>query len=64
MKIAILNLGNNIQGFKTTPASETIYLSECLKDMGLDVDLISMKILNMASHLMMSQTRMYMTEFW
>ncbi|UES35627.1 DNA beta-glucosyltransferase [Enterobacter phage KKP_3262] len=43
MKIAILNLGNNIQGFKTTPASETIYLSECLKDMGLDVDLISMK---------------------
>lgn len=43
MKIAIINMGNNIQGFKTTPASETIYLSECLKDMGLDVDLISMK---------------------
>lgn len=43
MKIAIINMGNNIQGFKTTPASETIYLAECLKDMGLDVDLISMK---------------------
>lgn len=43
MKIALINMGNNIQGFKTTPASETIYLADCLRDAGLDVDLISMK---------------------
>lgn len=36
-------MGNNVTNFKTTPSAETIYLSKALKEMGHEVDIISLK---------------------
>lgn len=43
MKLALLNLANNINGFKTTPSGETTYMKLILEDMGYEVDIISNK---------------------
>lgn len=43
MKIAIINMGNNVINFKTVPSSETIYLFKVISEMGLNVDIISLK---------------------
>lgn len=43
MKIALLNLANNVSTFKTTPSGETIYLKKTLEEMGHEVDIISNK---------------------
>ena len=41
MKIALLNLANNVTNFKTTPSGETIYFKKVLELIGFDVDIIS-----------------------
>ncbi|UNA02406.1 beta-glucosyl transferase [Serratia phage SP1] len=43
MKIALLNLANNVTGYKTTPSGETLYMASALRDMGYEVDVISNK---------------------
>lgn len=43
MKVAILNLANNVTDFKTTPSGETIYFKKTLEKLGWEVDIISKK---------------------
>jgi hypothetical protein len=43
MKIAILNLANNVTDFKTTPSGETIYFKKTLELLNWEVDIISNK---------------------
>lgn len=43
MKVAILNLANNVTDFKTTPSGETIYFKKTLELLGFEVDIISKK---------------------
>jgi hypothetical protein len=43
MKIALLNLSNNISDFKTTPSGETIYIKKMLELCDYNVDIITEK---------------------
>ena len=43
MKIALLNLANNVTGYKTTPSGETLYMAKALRDIGYEVDVVSNK---------------------
>lgn len=43
MKIALINMGNNVTDYKTTPSAETLYLANSLRSLGCEVDVISNK---------------------
>lgn len=43
MKIALINMGNNVTDYKTTPSAETLYLANSLRGLGCEVDVISNK---------------------
>lgn len=43
MKVALINMGNNVTDYKTTPSAETLHLANSLRGLGLEVDVISNK---------------------